>query len=371
MTFSTENLRTVFAEEGKYENFRKLCFDLVRGNDIYELDDNGNERKVSKADANKAIRKVFMDVCGLSEEDMKSKKKRQRAERIHKEEIFEIIEEDIDFRIAQAFDESAWFEQFVEMHNIALGDAYEFVTHENEYFVVCDYSGDNHDITMQQLGEGVPTPVKTSPKVIKIGKDIDLIVLGRIDYTAWIDKVAASFVQYVQMLAVTALYGAVSKIPAGAGLTGTGALGAGTKAAFDAIIEKVAALNGGDVMIVGTKTALKKVTALADVDWANLAQKDSIAETGRLGMYEGTLLFEVPQRYNISDINTPLVDNNVLLIMPMAGDRFVKLVDEGETEIFEITEKAQLVDDFNTYEMSRRLGVAAVIGRFFGEWQFQ
>ena len=370
MKFSTENLRTVFAEEGKYENFRNLCFNLVHGNDIYELDDEGNERKVSKADANKAIRKVFMEICGLSEEDMKSKKRRQRAERIHKEELFEVIEEDIDFRVMNGFEDSEWFNQFVEMHNIALGDGIEFVADQDEYFVVCDYSGDNHDITMQQLGEGRPISVTPTPKTIKIGKDIDLIVLGRVDYTKWIDKVAAAFVQYVKQMAVDALYGAVNQIPAGAGLTGTGTLAAATKPQFDAIIEKVGALNGTDVMIVGTKNALKKITALADVNWAAESQKESVADTGRLGRYEGTLLFEVPQRYNLTDINTPLVDDGVLLILPMADDKFVKMVDEGETEIFEVTEKAELVDDFNTYEMSRRIGVAAALGRYFGEWEF-
>ena len=112
--FSTQNLREVFAEGNKYESFRSLASNLVRGNAIYELDDNGNERTVNKSDANKAIRKVFMEVCGLTEEDLKSKKKRERAERLHGVEIFEIIEEDIDFVINEGWRESEWFNTFVE-----------------------------------------------------------------------------------------------------------------------------------------------------------------------------------------------------------------------------------------------------------------
>ena len=370
MTFSTQNLNNVFAEEGKYDNFKKLCFNLVRGNDIYEYDENGVERRVSKSEANKAIRKVFMDVCGLSEDDLKSNKKRRRAEQAHQREIFEIIEEEIDFKINEGFQESEWFNAFVDNRNLALGDAQEFTTESKALFVVGDYSGDNHDITMQQLPVGQSETVKTSPKTIKIGKDIDLIVLGRVDFTSWVDKIAQSYIQYVQGMVYAMVDTAAGRLPAL--FKGTGTLASGTKDDFDAIIEAVGAYNGGDVVIMGTKTALKKITALADVDWANLAQKDAIANTGRLGMYEGTTLIEIPQRVKTgSTTGEYLISNNVLLIMPVTEDKFIKFVDEGETEIFEVTEKGQLVDDFETYEVSRRMGAAVVLGQYFGQWKFQ
>lgn len=146
MNFSTQNLHTVFAEEGKYENFRNLCFNLVRKNDIYELDNDGNERKVSRTDANRAVRKVFMDVCGLSEEDLKSAKKRKRAENAHKYEIFEIIEEDIDFYINEGFQQSEWFNNLVDGRNLALGDANEFEIPDKSMLVVAEIARGHHDI---------------------------------------------------------------------------------------------------------------------------------------------------------------------------------------------------------------------------------
>ena len=370
MTFSTENLNKVFAEEGKYESFKKLCFNLIRGNDIYEYDENGVERRVSKSEANKAIRKVFMDVCGLSEDDLKSNKKRRRAEKEHQREIFEIIEEEIDFKIAEGYAESEWFNAFVDGRNLALGDAQEFTTESKALFVVGDYSGDNHDITMQQLPVGQSEIVKTSPKTIKIGKDIDLIILGRVEFTKWIDKVAQSYIQYVQAMTYDMVQSAADKLPAI--FKGTGTLAAGSKDDFDELIENVEAYNGGNVVIMGTKVALKKITALADVQWASVSQKDSIANTGRLGAYEGTMLVEIPQKIKMgSTTGEKLFSNNILLIMPVTEDKFVKFVDEGETEIFEVTEKGQLVDDFETYEVSRRLGAAVVLGQYFGQWKFQ
>lgn len=367
--FSTEYLKNVFAEENKYENFRSIASNLVRGNAIYELDDNGNERQVSKRQANEAVRKVFMEVLGLSEDDLRSNVKRRRAQKLHGVELFEIIEEDIEFRINEGFKDNEWFQQFVEERNLALGDANEFYSKAKQYFIVGKVAGAHHDVTMQQLGAGESFPVRVEAHAIKIGKDIDLIVLGRIDYSEWVAKVAEAFIRDIQNEVFASVYDAADDLPAA--FKNTGALSSSTKAAFDALIEKVSVVNDSDVLIMGTKTALKKITALADVDWATPDQKESISKTGRLGYYEGTTLVEVPQRLEIGSLTNTLIPNDKLLIMPMSDDKFVKFVQEGETEIYEVTEKADLKDDFQTYEVQRRYGCATVLGQYFGEWTLQ
>lgn len=144
--FSTANLRSVFAEEGKYDNFRAICRKLSAGEKIYEYDENGNERVMTKREANRAIRKVLMEVCGLNEDTVKSAKKRKRAIDAHINEIFEIIEEDIDFKVNEGFQDSEWFNEFVEMRNLALGDAEEYWTTDNVMMVVAEISGDHHDL---------------------------------------------------------------------------------------------------------------------------------------------------------------------------------------------------------------------------------
>ena len=54
--------------------------------------------------------------------------------------------------------------------------------------------------------------------------------------------------------------------------------------------------------------------------------------------------------------------------MPQVEDKFIKFVDVGETEITEITDKAQRMDDTMKYEVQRSKGVATQIGRYFGMW---
>lgn len=366
MALSTENLRMVFAEDGKLDNFKRLTHSLVHGEDIFEYDDNGVEKRVAPSVANKAIRKVFMDVCGLSEDDLKSRKRRKRAEQAHAIELYELAEQEIDFKVNAGFQASEWFNQFVETHNLALGDAIEFeINSDMSLFEVLDYSGSNHDITMQQLPENQKVIVKTSPKVIKIGKDIDLIVLGRVDFDKWIQKIADSYVQHVQSVSFNAFVSAETKLPAQ--YKGTGTLAAGTKAAFDQLIEDVSIVNGSDVMIMGTKTALKKITNLADVTWASELQKQQMNELGRLGSYEGTTLVEIPQRITLPS-GAKMMPVNKLFILPITEDKPVKFVDEGESEIYEVTEKGDLQDDFETYELSRRMGVEVILGQYFGVW---
>lgn len=365
MTFSTENLRNVFAEDNKFDKFEKLCFDLVQGNTMYDYDDNGNQVVVSKRDANKAIQKVFMDVCGLSEEDLKSKKKRKRAEQAHALEVFEIIENVIDFRIDAGWKESEFFNNFVDIHNVALGDAEEFRTEMPTLFVVSDYSGDNHDLTMQQYPEGKVIPVKATPKYIKTGKDIDLIILGRVDFSKWVDKIAESYVQYTQRMAYDAMLSVEDELPAE--YKGQGILSASTKEDFDALIEQVESINGATAVIMGTKTALKKITALADVQWASEEQKKSINDTGRLGNYEGTILIEIEQRLSLADGVTRMVSNDLLWIIPTTDDKFIKMVDGGESTL-EIDEKGKNQDDFETIEVARDLGVGVALGQYIGLW---
>lgn len=370
LRFSTEHLRKIFADEEKYENFKKLTYDLNHGNDIYEYDEDGNQRKISKKEANKAVRKILMEVCDLTEEDLKSKKRRERAIEMHHNEVFELIESDIDFKVETAFHDSEWFNDFVDMRNIALGDDEEFWTKEKIMLVVAEISGDAHDLTMQNLNEGTSTKLHTRRYGMKVGKDIDLILLGRVDFTELTDKIAEAFAYKVQELCYTGVYGAAAKLPNNTQFVKTGALSASTKEAFDTLIEDVGTANEAEVVIMGTKTALKKLNALTEVDWRSDSQREAVANSGRLGSYEGTELIEIPQRFALNDVTKKLIDNNILLIFAKTQDKFVWFTDKGETQITEAgQQKGDLADDFQTYEVQREFGVSVVLPQFFGCWQ--
>ena len=175
----------------------------------------------------------------------------------------------------------------------------------------------------------------------------------------------------VQTMIASQFANGVNLIPVPSVLAGTGALSSSTKAAFDAIVEKVSAANECPVVIMGTKTALKKLNGLAgngSADWIATSQKEAVANTGIIGNYEGVALMEIPQKFTDKTLATPVVDSTKLYIMPQVDNKFIKFVDYGETEL-EVSTKGSTKDDMQTYEVQRRMGVSTLMTRYFGVWQ--
>lgn len=371
MNFSTDHLRKVFAEEGKYEAFKKLTYDLNHGNEIFEYDsETGTERKISNHEANQAVRKILMEVAELDEESVKSEKKRNRMLRKHEDEIFELIEEDVEFKVETGLRNNEWFLNYVEYKNIRLGDDDIFYKQpDEELFEVAEISSDFHDLTKQYLKGAESYRIHTKKYGIKIGKDIDMILLNRIDFTKMTNKIAESFESFTLGLIFAEIYKAAAQIPNNAQFVKTGALGSATKSAFDTLIEDVEIATNSSVIIMGSKVALKKLTGLTDINWISNGQKEDVARMGRLGSYEGTALIEIPQRFAQNDVTTKLIPNDKLLLFPVTSDQFVKFVDRGETTITERgSEKGELANDFRTYEVKREFGVGTQLGQYFGQW---
>ena len=256
------------------------------------------------------------------------------------------------------------------MRNLKDGDSQEFWTDDKSILAVAKVSGDHHDLTMQRLGEGEGYTVTTSTYAAKIGTDIDLFLTGRIDWTKLTDKIAKAFTAQIQNEVYAEVMNVGDKIPVPSQFAKTLALSAANKDTFDTLIEDVATANDNvPVYIMGTKTALKKITALADVDWATPGQKEDVATMGRLGSYEGVTLVEIPQRFAYNDTSRKLIKSDQLLIMPQVENKFIKFVDVGETEIVEAGQnKGDTKDDIMSYEVQRSMGVATQCGRYFGVW---
>lgn len=120
---------------------KNLMFDLASGREIYD-DEQG--RVISKAEANDAVRNVCFEQLGL---DAKSTEKQiKRALKSEKAiELFEVMEEIIEQEIEYGFRENEFFNNFVEMRNLADGDRTDFWTDEDIILNVAKVSGDQHD----------------------------------------------------------------------------------------------------------------------------------------------------------------------------------------------------------------------------------
>ena len=365
------HVQTVFANlcedgvtpEENYEGFKKLTYDLNHNpNEIY--DEEGN--KISKKDAEDAVRKFVFAIMGLTEHS--TKRDRKRAMDKHGIELFEVMEEEIDIKVETGFRESEFFNNYVEQRNLSRGDSQEFWTNEKVILSVTKISGDHHDFTLQRLGSGESYTVTTSVYGIAVGADIDLYLAGRYDWAKLTDQCAAAFVRKVQNDIYAEMMNAGKKLPAQ--FQGTGALSTITKDKLDTLLEDVSLANdGAQVVIMGTRTGLQQFQKLMDVDWITDDQKRDVATMGRLGYYGPYTLVELPQRFALNDTTKKLLDPKTLFIMPQVEDKFIKFVDVGETEIYEVNEKGARMDDTMKYEVQRAMGVGVQIGRYFGVWQ--
>lgn len=147
LTFDNLNsrLQGIFETNDNFEGFKNLTYDLNHGIEIYDEDGN----KVSKVEANNKVRNYVFSILGINENS--TKRDRKRALKKYGNELFEVIEEDIDVKVETGFKESEFFNQFVEMKNIARGDRNEFWAEEDIILSVVKVAGDHHDFNSSRV----------------------------------------------------------------------------------------------------------------------------------------------------------------------------------------------------------------------------
>ena len=358
------NVQAAFDNDEKnYMNFSQLLADYNRG--VFQSG-------ITKADADEMIKEKFRLIMGIDE--TASKKEIRRAINRHKTEIFEVIEEAVDNMLTSGWTDNEFFRDFVEVRNLALGDANEFETADQTVLTVGKLSGDHWDIDRQRLGLGEAFRVPTSWVGLGVYEEFERIMTGRADWTKLVNAIYTAMDTYVDGLVYNAVISAGSQVlPGSSQFYKTAALDAAAHDVFVTMIEDVQAANRGtEVVIMGTKTALSKLKNLADVNWIAKEDRTDRRNLGHVGIFEGTRVVEIPQVFAKNDTTTKLVKNalnqDVLLIMPVADNKFVKLIYEGDAMIKEVTDNT--VNQDMTYEVKylTKLGVATIIGRYFGTW---
>ena len=352
--------------------------------DKYELDENSFKRllidtankklAVGNFDkANDVIRESMFTALGIDMDSYKDGivpiRDIRRAYKKHKLDVFEILTVAVEDKLTTGWKESEWFQNFVEMRSIALGDRNEFTTKKDVYLTVNRVSGNHHDVSVQRLGEGSYFSVETCTYSAAVGTDIELYLTGRRDWSELVNAVYSAFDRKVKDMMYAEVIKVGDALPSNSQFHKTSALTKTEKPVFDTLLSDVSTANDDeDVVIMGTRTAIAKVADLTLIDWVSENMKDEHNKTGRVGYYEGRVIFEIPQRFALGDTSKKLVDPNKLLIVPATMDKFVKFVDVGDAEINEITDRAARQDDSMVFEYKRTMGIATIIGKYIGEW---
>lgn len=339
-----------------FDGFKNLMFDAANG--IQEKDEKTTNDK---------IREVMFQILGV--EEGCSRKDLRKAIRKHKVDVYEVIEETVSNLLVSGWQENPFFNEFVEMKSMAIGDTNEFYTPAECILTVSELSGNHHNLIRQKLAEGETFHVKTSWYGIKIYAEYELFMAGRLDWAGFVQKIYEAFDKKINDMVYAAVMAAGDKVMPTSQFAKTGSLDASTKETFITLIEDVQTATGEEVVIMGTKSALSKLNGMAEVDWVSNEMKQERYTTGRLGYFEGTRLVEIPQAFAPNDTTQKLVDNTKLLIMPVGDNKFIKLYDEGDAQMSEVTDKDTNRDMSIEAEYQQKMGVATIIGKKFGTWK--
>lgn len=356
-----ENTKAVFAAmETTYDEMNNLMQDVALGREIY---DSESDRKISKAEANAKILEFSRKILGIT--DPKNATEVRRALRDNGRQWFDIIEDTVNVAVTVGLQQSDWFNELVETKTIGYHDRQDFYVESEALLSVALAGTSHHDHVIQRLGKGQPISIPTSLHVVKVGADINKYVAGQEDWSSLIDAISRAYIADIQKQVYAQIGNAVTQLPAT--FKSTGNL---VKADLDDIIERVSMANdGAEVVLMATRGGISAITNISNVQWAADFQKDNLANTGSIGIYEGSRIIRVPNRF-ADNTMTSKVFVDQIIILPVIGEagKFVKLVEEGSIEILEKMERGDYVSDIQTYEVQRRYGTGVVLGRKFGSW---
>jgi len=276
-------------------------------------------------------------------------------------ECFAILDEVLDVTVKDAWSGGdAFYREFVDYRNVALGDKPQFIIEALNWIAVNEFSGNYWKTDRQKLTGKRAITVETKWFVTHVYDDFERFLVGAITIEQLINAMTTAWVRHGDTLVATVFNDAASSMPADFNIANTL-----TTAEMKELIQKVKVKAGVPaIRIMGTEAAIAQLNDLAEVKYSD-AMMNEVYSTGRLGKWMGNTIVEIPQAFEVGTTDF-IVADNVLLIVP-EGEKFIKFVDEGETRSRELTEKDN-DDQTLSWEVQRKLGCAAVFGSAFGKF---
>jgi hypothetical protein len=251
---------------------------------------------------------------------------------------------------------------FAEIKNEAWGDDTRFEIENPELFDVVVVAKGNGNVRRQRIDTKFVT-IPTEAVAIKIFDNFKRFLAGRVNWSAMITKVAQSYAKEIQERVMTALY-SVAPVNGSAVFNVTDAGGFKIQSVRDMIDHVQAQNQNAEVAIIGTRQALLTLSPVISTDEAN---KD-LYTNGYYTTAEGYRLIPVKQMHVKNTFNF-LLSNKQLMVIPMTGEKMVKIMEEG-TPIIEDMPLNVNGDMSKEYLFYREVGVGVVSGTRFGKYQW-
>ncbi|MGL5348275.1 MAG: hypothetical protein ACRDA3_13070 [Peptostreptococcaceae bacterium] len=322
----------------KLTNLQKLSLDVCRG----------SVEKYSVKDGSDAIRRQILEAMGTDEWDIYKFQQ-------NKFEVYRILSEAITVALAELT--LGKYDDWVEYKDLALGDTVEFYIPNNDLFEV-GYVADGTNELRRQRITNKKLAMSGFPLGLKIYEEFLSYMMGRVDWSDMVNRVAASFDYKLSEIIIKQLEGAYNGLDAKYVKSGS----YNEEELLD-LVQRVEAKTGQKCTIFGSKKALMKIrqgvgTILSNVD------KEDIRNHGFITVIHGTPVVEIPQVLDKND-NYALKDD-MLFVIPTGETKMVKLGFEGDAYIYEVNDPSTRMDQQIEYMIMRRCQIGVCKANYYG-----
>lgn len=302
----------------------------------------------------------------FEKEVLQGRKFDYRVYRKYKNDIFEILETVLDQTLPEGWRENEFFDRFVEVIRVDLGDKNEFYAEDNGYLTVSKFSGNHWDTIRERMDLGTEFSVDTSWWEVHFYNEFERFMKNIDSFARMMDKARKSFLQAFQ----NAVYAAVADMSelAPEGFSGHGALSTDTERdQLLELIDRVSTANGGiKPIIVGTGAALRKLQKNIDENWIADSAREERKRNGVVSSWEGYDLMVIPQVFKAGTFDFALSTTKLLIIA--SNDRPIKFVFEGNSRLKEVNDNRENMDQTLEGQVQVKAGLAAVTSHTVGEW---
>ena len=267
--------------------------------------------------------------------------------------------------LPKAWDNSPFYDQFVEVKNGALGDKNEYVIDQAGVLVASRFSGNHWDTERQKIQGKRGFSVPTEWIYVRVYDDFERFLNGNITLPDFMARMQSAMQRDIDERIFMTFNGIGTYLPEAFKETG-----AYVRETMLDIIQRVQIASQSDVILAGTKTALANIAEGIDANWISHDQKEEMATKGALlnltGL--GVVALEIPQvmRHASYDFK---VDNKSIFVIP-ANERPIKFFYEGDVRARDLTEQAtndQTIDS----QVQVKVGQAVIMSSLFGKYTIE
>ena len=274
--------------------------------------------------------------------------------------VFKILSEILDETVGRVILKK--YNDWVDFRSVALGDTTEFIVPNNDLFEVGLVAHGTDSLIRQRI-LGNKIQMSGFPMGVKIYAEYLDFVMGKIDFAMMVQRVAESMDNAIMKIIVKQIETAYVGVPNGK----FHFAGTYSDAKLVELIANVEAKTGQKAVIYGSKAALANLRQASANNWAE-ADKLDIRNQGFVGVFEGTPVVELP---NFMDAKNNLVLSQKHLFIIPNGTKIVKLVNEGQADVYEVNQQHARMDNQIEYMFKQNMQLGVLKANYFGVYQIQ